>query len=466
MGQGFTSALGKDSLLEETKIRLDDTLQRVRSNDPATTELDLPNCGLGPKGLTVGAPALAGNTAVKRVNISYNAVGVEGVAALTQALGANDAVSALNLAGNAIGDEGCRLLAELLVTPGCALEELCLFYNGITDKGACYLVNALQHNPALRVLNIANNMCTNATLIMMAQALQHNKNLAVLSLNGNRINPDVDAARFGTLQHDIDTQLAANKAEWERRMQLDAIKRQKAAARAQREAEAKRTKEEAAAVEAALLAAEAKRIGDMKAAEDGEAARAAQELERRQQAAAGAAGAAGTGGGADGAGRDKAASGCSAAAFGGSSRGGPPPVEAAIAQAYEWRQRMTGHGTLVKEWRNGFSVMTTRPGDQPGAPATLSPEPPRRLKACWCDPQDATAPYAKTLHYHCKYERAADQLKNDDGDVMPYRGCSGQGHTCASVGFYAKPLPDLTAAHFFALPQPPPPELQDGAGGN
>ena len=132
-------------------------------------------------------------------------------------------------------------------------------------------------------------------------------------------------------------------------------------------------------------------------------------------------------------------------------------LEDAIHGAYEWRNKMTANGTLQKEWRSGFTIVKTQPGQVGGQP-TVSTEAPRRLAACWCEPTDATALYAKTLHYHCKWEKdqneTASKPKVGDSDGGRYTGCRATGHCCATVGHWCKPRPDLSPAHFFASPHP------------
>ena len=436
MGIGYSAELGKDSLLEETKMRLDRSLQQLRANDPDVEFLDLSNHGVGAKGVDVGSAALANNTVLKLLDLSYNNITAVGATPLAEALAQNTALLRLNLAGNNLGDDGAAAMAEYLRADP-PLEELVLYHNDISDKGFCEIINALQTNTHLIFLNLSMNRLTNKSLVMLGALLEgKNQTLSHVSLKGNQIKVDLNPKKYAALEDQIQRALAANEERVSKHKHIEEIKAQKAKRRAEREEEQKKLEAEKEAAERQRIEEEIRQRQEQEVREAAEVQKLEHEMQQKKrrleerQAK-----------------NDPSARAAKAQAW----------TERAIEQAYAWRNKLTLDGQFVKEWRNGFTVMTTAPGDKPGAAPHLTAEIPRRLKACWCDPQDATAPFAGTLHYHCKYEEEADNLatKSEDVDAPPkYMGCRGTGHTCASIGFYAKPLPNLSAANFFASQAP------------
>jgi multidrug efflux pump subunit AcrA (membrane-fusion protein) len=152
-------------------------------------------------------------------------------------------------------------------------------------------------------------------------------------------------------------------------------------------------------------------------------------------------------------------------------------VRQAVADAYAWRDRRTAGGSYEREYRAGFTTLRMVHGTDPvtGRPTDhLEPVegPPRRLRPCTAEGCELHG----KLHYHCRHEAegAALQLRQLQKAQAkeraaaaaagvapaladrppPYVGCRATGHICATVGFYARPLPDTTAAHFFASAHP------------
>ena len=325
------------------------------------------------------------------------------------------------MAGNAIGEAGCKEVAAYLKSDP-PLTELSLYHNELDDACVLHLANALQYNTHLTHLSLAMNHLTNSSAIMLLQCFRHNNTLAVLNLSAN-----------GPFDEKVMLQMqektSANMEALQRRLQHEAIKAKKEALRKAQEEESAKAKE-------SEMAKQAQEVGDavrevevanekdaeqIAAMESKEQISQAEKKAMQQQL------------------RERRMM----------------ETQKAMQAAFEWRNKLTSNGTLVKEWRNGFTIMTTRPGDPPGAPPSVTRDPPRRLQACWCEPKDATSPFARKLHYHCKYEKLYDDLKGDEGAPPKYEGCKGSGHICASVGFYAKPLKNDTAANFFGSPHPP-----------
>jgi hypothetical protein len=423
MGSHQSSPLGKQSLAEELSVALDELLTRIRTNDTALAEVDVPNSRVGDGGVATGAMALCHNTTVRSLNLSFNGLTSLSMPPLVKGIAHNNLITHLNLAGNKIGDDGCLILGYFL-SQNPSLEVLSLYHCGLKDPCAHSLVNGLVGNTNLAVLRLEMNELTNATVLMFAQLFAggYNETLAVLSLQGN-------TGQFSAGEMtSIAEHLAGAAERYEERRSAAAYEQKRLAALAAEEAKERQQQSDEEALrqqqQQAALAEQQRRQAEeellLRERELEEAMKQQQQLRTgamaRQEALA----------------RRQ------------------QQIEQAMASALQWREKLSGCG--VKEWRDGFTVMSTRPGDAPGAVPSLVPEPPRRLKACWCDPHDVAAPFAKTLHYHCKHEAAKQAL--EEGDAPKYQGCRATGHVCASVGFFAKPLPDLSAAHFFASAHP------------
>eukprot|EP00672_Neobodo_designis_P014994 CAMPEP_0174864746 /NCGR_PEP_ID=MMETSP1114-20130205/59082_1 /TAXON_ID=312471 /ORGANISM="Neobodo designis, Strain CCAP 1951/1" /LENGTH=442 /DNA_ID=CAMNT_0016099855 /DNA_START=46 /DNA_END=1370 /DNA_ORIENTATION=+ len=437
MGATNSTELGEDSLAQELRERGEVLMHRLQADDAALTELAVPNHGVGDSHLEQAAAALSGTTHLVSLDLAYNCIGPRGVAHLCTALQKStcgtSVLQELRLSGNAIGVEGCRAVCEWLdaCRETCALRSLYLYQCDLDDECALLLANALQKNRSITSLNLDMNRFTKKTPKMLAQMLKTNRSLARLSFDS-----PLNVGSFPVAVVDEITEALATNAEGvARREFIEDVKRRKAQRRAEREELEKRKRDAALAEERRRVEEELAALEELKRQEDEQVraleAKMADAVAKRQEKAA------------------KAQSQRQEA------------LERAVHGAYEWRNKMTCGGTLQKEWRSGFTIMKAPPGEV-GATPTESFEGPRRLKACWCEPQDATAPYAKQLHYHCKWEEARGDggdepaTRSRKGDTVgnSYMGCKATGHICASVGFYAKPRPDLSAPHFFASAHP------------
>ena len=439
MGGAMSAELGEASLHERTRDALTHAAHRLKANDETLNVLECPNHGIGDDGIEqLGAEAVAGTTHLAVLDVSYNNIGPAGTAMLAQALAQNAGCSlkVLNLGGNPVGLAGVEALCAWLQTPECGLEQLVLYNCGLTDDAALLLARMLQVNESLTHLCLDMNQLSARAAIMFAQALdeENNNNLAFLSLSSN-------LGHFSEhTMTQIELALERNAGKLERKRNVEEVKKKKAERRAQ-QLEAARAKQERDVLdERARLEEELKGLEEQKRREEEEvrlleAAMAAKMKKKNDKAAVTAEA------------RQKA-------------------LESAIDGAYKWRDKVTAHGTLQKEWRCGFTIVKTEPG-KVGGPPVVSTDAPRRLKACWCEPTDATALYANTLHYHCKWEKdqneSVSKPKAGDRDGGRYVGCRGSGHVCASVGYWCKPRPDLSPAHFFASPHPVEKERADAA---
>jgi hypothetical protein len=288
----------------------------------------------------------------------------------------------------------------------------------------------------IRYINLARNPTTRKSILMLTELVKRCKTLLAVEVDAS-VTKDSDYAN-------LEAALEVNRAEAERREEARRVLEQKRIRReaqqkeedARREAEAR---EERLRVEAQIREKQAEQR------QHEEYVRSLEAVEREKEALTKARRE-----------RQRAAESTEA-------------IERAMSHAYQWRDKLgvsTGKSAI---YQDGFSLYTRQVVvERDGSTREVMMEyerNPNRLKACWCDPSDAAAPYARKLHYHCKYENAnvdllgaakdiTDTSKYTTTDLPKYRGCCGTGHICSSVGYSTKSLPNKTAAHFFSSPHP------------
>lgn len=152
--------------------------ERGRANDddaapclPALEELDLADCGIGPRGAAALAECLASRTETERrvsLRLDGNPLsGAEGTRAVAS-LAAASSLSSSSLVGCGVGDDGARALAEG-DGPRRGLATLDLSDNGIGPAGAAELGRSFASSPSssswcdLTDLRIARNRSLGAT---------------------------------------------------------------------------------------------------------------------------------------------------------------------------------------------------------------------------------------------------------------------------------------------------------------
>lgn len=487
MGQGLNCELGEASNAEFTRRQLCSIQsQLIAEADGAYTSnpltaIDIPNSSLTDDGARVAGSLLQHANSVTSLDVSYNGMTPNGVEALflgngdgqglCGSLGAPKKLRVLRLSGNDVGLQGTKALCQFLrIDPVegreepenegerlqnessaeyetaqeaaaahvVHLEELYLYNCNLDDHCFLELANSLLVNPTLNTLHLdMNPKITGKSVIILRQLLETNKGLCRVSL-GNVVEQPEDLVRLPPgikkeVRETVEMGLKQNSETLERRKRVAAVKEVKAQRRKEREEREANERAQRDRAELERKEAEMAALEELRFQEEAEVRRLQAVMAEKLQA---------RGERAEKLSAEKQAS-----------------VERALENAEKWKERMTGHGTLQKEWRSGFTTLKTDPGDITGEPKVVG-EAPRLLRACWCDPQDATAPYARTLHYHCKFEMSKQKkgpdMRDDTGDgPVRYEGCKGLGHQCATENFRGtKPLPDRSAAHFFSSPHP------------
>ena len=129
--------LGPRENLYKSEPEVDEVTQlmeRVQSDDPSLTRLDLSHMNIGSREDAVSLfDALAGNTHVKTVDLSSNELDDDCVSSISLALVENTCVTHLNLANNNIYSEGAEYLIGTLDTNK-ALQEIDLSGNMIDQS--------------------------------------------------------------------------------------------------------------------------------------------------------------------------------------------------------------------------------------------------------------------------------------------------------------------------------------------
>ncbi len=173
----------------------EELLQQITDNVWKERVLDLCNQDLNDERTEKLCKALANNTYIKALDVSYNQIGAAGAQALAanktlisldvssnnqiddagaQALAANTTLTGLDVSSNQTGDAGAQALAA-----NTALTTLTVTYNQIGDAGATMLAA----NTTFTSLDLTENQIGGAG----AQALATNKTLTTLNLWGNQI---------------------------------------------------------------------------------------------------------------------------------------------------------------------------------------------------------------------------------------------------------------------------------------
>lgn len=101
------------------------------------------------------------------------------------------------LAWNKLGDEGCLLFASLLRSPSCSLRVLDLTANGIGNKGALVIADALKRNLSLEELHLNLNNITDIGASVLLQSLETNGTLLHLNLSDNKLSDKMMAMISG-----------------------------------------------------------------------------------------------------------------------------------------------------------------------------------------------------------------------------------------------------------------------------
>ena len=199
--------------------KLEQSLSRLRSNDPTLTILDLSKQDIGTSGASALATALQRNSILTQLNLSSNRIGNSAVNKLAAALQHNSSLTTLDLFGNEIGASGASGLATAL-QHNSSLTTLDLSGNEIGDLGACGLAAALQHNSSLTSLDLADNKIGDFGASAFMTTLKYNSTLISLHLSDNSISNAL-RSQISALRRWRRSQLAeTKKAEEEAALQL------------------------------------------------------------------------------------------------------------------------------------------------------------------------------------------------------------------------------------------------------
>ncbi|XP_067836490.1 NACHT, LRR and PYD domains-containing protein 3-like [Heptranchias perlo] len=165
----------------------------------AIKHLDLGNCSIQCEGLQRLGPALhkcqvlrlgrnkLGDSGVKLLSAAlrnpdckmqelelwYNGLTDSCTEDLSSALSANGSLTVLDLSNNKLGDSGVKLLSAALRNPDCKIQKLWLWGNGLTDSCTEALASALSANRSLTVLNLSNNKLGDSGVNLLSAALRN-----------------------------------------------------------------------------------------------------------------------------------------------------------------------------------------------------------------------------------------------------------------------------------------------------
>jgi Ran GTPase-activating protein (RanGAP) involved in mRNA processing and transport len=159
----------------------------VRSNR-ALQQLDLEDCELGDRGVSVLANALVTrNAGTLELDLQCNQVTSVGVRALVDDNAeSGKTLTKLCLTHNPVRSEGATILAVALRRNALpSLKRLGLNYCGIYDDGFVALVSSLEQNTSLQILNLQGNDFGERGSMALAESLPNIKRLQQISFTVN-----------------------------------------------------------------------------------------------------------------------------------------------------------------------------------------------------------------------------------------------------------------------------------------
>nr|XP_035960231.1 leucine-rich repeat-containing protein 74B isoform X9 [Halichoerus grypus] len=186
----------------------------------STPELNLRHHGLGPQGARALASALTSNPYVKRLDLRDNGLcgaGVEALAGalskssticgeiLGPALAENTGLTELNISWNHLRGPGAVAFARGLEA-NIFLRVLDISYNGFGDPGAAAVGEALKTNNVLEELNMSNNRISAVGALSLGLGLGVNQTLRILVMSRN---PMRGEGCFGVLKSVRDNPMSA-----------------------------------------------------------------------------------------------------------------------------------------------------------------------------------------------------------------------------------------------------------------
>ena len=415
MGQGLSTEVGERALYYENIRDLEGVEERVLANEADLTVLDLSNKYLGLEGAVRLGEAVGANTSVTELNVSYNGLTPEAFAVLCQSLSRSTSIEKIIFAGNPINDSSMVSVAALLRSNS-ILHSLSLYNCSLQDDVMVPLVNSLARNSSLCSLDLSmNGDLTETTSYLLLRCLEYNRSLASIGLRLTQVSePKMNEIQENLKKHNLeqekleDARCQRKEAESKKREKELEEHKKKEDKRREDVKKVEELKEDMELREKELQEEETEL--KLQQIQDTQARKEAKEGERSRK---------------------------------------QQYVETAVSNAYTWRAKLTC--TSCRGWESGF---TTKPTGSTGDHNADLYGMVRTLQPCWCEPTDAPAGYAGQLHYHCKYEREPDTFHTGEEEVRKYEGCKRTGHSCISVGVYAKPLQKDTAATFFSSRSP------------
>ncbi|XP_012589686.1 PREDICTED: leucine-rich repeat-containing protein 74B isoform X4 [Condylura cristata] len=165
----------------------------------SSLELNLRHRGLGPQGAQALASALTSNPHVRRLDLRDNGLCGADVEVLARALSKNSSIcgeilgpalaentglTQLNISWNHLRGPGAIAFAKGLEA-NIFLKVLDISYNGLGDSGASAVGDALKANNVLEELNMSNNRISAAGALSLGLGLRVNQTLRILVVSRN-----------------------------------------------------------------------------------------------------------------------------------------------------------------------------------------------------------------------------------------------------------------------------------------
>ena len=123
---------------------------------------------------------------LQELNLWFEGITSEGARLIAEAIKVNKTLKKLNIRGNSISDDGATAISDGLKSNN-SLQELNMSSNHITSEGAKKIAEAIKVNTTLKILNINGNTISDDGVAAISDGLKSNNSLQELDMSLNKI---------------------------------------------------------------------------------------------------------------------------------------------------------------------------------------------------------------------------------------------------------------------------------------
>ena len=173
---------------QHRQIEAGTAISLILENNRIITILNLANMSLGSEGLSKIFVALLQYTALRDLNIAANGLDASSMKQLAALLSSEEvAIKRLNISANAITNEGLSMLVDSL-EKNSSLQHLELSNIGnIGKEGGKYLAILLKCNKSIMIIDISKNRLGFLGMQLIAESIKENQSLSQIKIEGNNL---------------------------------------------------------------------------------------------------------------------------------------------------------------------------------------------------------------------------------------------------------------------------------------